>query len=63
MSDYDFFVKADLSHLAGKWVAVLDNKVIASGTNFKEVAELVDRKYPTKKPLLTRIPEKAVQLM
>ena len=63
MSNYDFFIKSDLSHLAGKWVAVLDNKVVASGENFKEVAELVDQKYPLEKPLLTRIPEKMVQLM
>ena|GEM_PF-1076806 len=43
---------------AGKWIAVIDNKVVAAGRNVKEVMELCKKKKLTKLPLVTKIPRK-----
>ena len=63
MDEFEFFVKNDFSSLVGQWVAILDNKVIASGNTFKEVAQLVDSKFKGKKPLIARIPENNAQVL
>ena len=39
MNNFDYFVKSDLSDFVGSWVAILDGRVVASGKNFREVAE------------------------
>lgn len=62
-SDLDYFAKADLGRYAGKWIALLGNKIIAVGKNFKEVAEEVDRKHLGGNPLLSKVPEKMAQIL
>ena len=54
--EFEFYVKADLRKYQGKYVAIVDDKVVASGDNAKEVLEEAKRKYPGKKPLLAKIP-------
>lgn len=63
MDEFDFFARNELSEFVGKWVAILDNKVVASGPSFREVAEAVDRKFKGKKALLCRVPEKLAQIL
>jgi len=29
--NYEFYINADLSEYAGKWIAIVDGKVVASG--------------------------------
>ena len=57
MGEFEFFVNNDLSEFVGKWVAILDNKVVVASESFREVAEAVDRKFKGRKPLIARIPE------
>ena len=35
--NYEFYINADLSEYAGKWIAIVDGKVVASGDNPEEV--------------------------
>ena len=35
--NYEFYINADLSEYAGKWIAIVDGKVVASGENPEEV--------------------------
>ena len=56
--NYEFFMKTDMSHYLGKWVAICDEKIISSGDSAKKVFEDAKKKCPNKKPLLTKIPEK-----
>ena len=63
MNNFDYFVNSDLSDFVGSWVAILDGKVVASGKNFREVAERVDKEFPKKKALLTRVPEKIAHIL
>lgn len=60
---YEFFLKEDFSRYAGEWIGILDKKVVAHGASFKEVAEIADREFSSKKMLITRIPAKMAQLL
>ena len=63
MDNFEFFVKSDLSNFMGTWVAILDGKVVAHGKNFKEVAEKVDKEFPKKRALLTKVSEKMARIL
>ena len=39
-ANYEWFLKKDLSNYAGKWLAIVDKKVVASGDEAKEVNEI-----------------------
>ncbi|MEK6902521.1 MAG: DUF5678 domain-containing protein [archaeon] len=63
MSEYDYYISTDLNQYTGKWVGILNKEVVAVGKNFKEVAEKVDKNFARKKVLITRIPEKVLQIL
>ena len=54
--EFEFYLKADLSKYEGKYVAIIEDKVIASGDNAKKVLEEARRKIPDKTPTLAKIP-------
>ncbi len=35
--NYEFYINADLSEYAGKWIAIVDGKVVASGEDPEDV--------------------------
>lgn len=41
---------------AGKWVAIVDQKPVASGKDAKKVYEEARRKFPDRKPSLAKVP-------
>lgn len=61
--EFDFYSITDMSEYAGKWVAILGNKVIASGDNLKQVYEEAKKNAHGKEPLFTRIPEEQETLI
>ena len=63
MSEYDYYISTNFDQYVGKWVGIFNKKVVASGKNFKEVAEKVDKEYAHKKVLITRVPEKILQIL
>lgn len=62
MNNYNFFMELDVSKYIGKWIAICDEKVVSSGKNPKRVLKLVKAKCPNKRPLLTKVPEKATMI-
>jgi hypoxanthine-guanine phosphoribosyltransferase len=42
---------------SGKHIAIVDNKVVASGNDPKEVWEEAKKKHPKKKPVLAFVPK------
>lgn len=40
----------NIGRFAGKWVAILDNRIIASGKTLKEISPLVTRNIKDKTP-------------
>ena len=46
----------ELAQYGGKWIAVLDGKILATGGTVKEVMEKVSKKNIRELPLVTKIP-------
>ncbi len=57
--NFDFYLTLDLEKYAGMWIAVLDNKVVASGNDFKDVFARVKKEYPHNRALFDRVSEAA----
>ncbi len=57
-ADYEWYLNEDLSNYAGKWVAIINKKVVAFGVNVAAVLDEVRKRYPTKRPFLTKVRNK-----
>ncbi|MFA6329477.1 MAG: DUF5678 domain-containing protein [Candidatus Micrarchaeia archaeon] len=57
MDNYDFFLKTDLSEHMGEWVAIVDQKIVASGKSFKKVYAEARKFHPDKTPFLSCVPD------
>ena len=54
--EFDFFVRADLSRLAGQYVAIVGDKVAASGSNARTVWRQAKRRFPASTPTIGKLP-------
>jgi len=57
-SNYEVFLKADFKHYIGKWVAICNEGIAASGDNAKLVYKEAQMRFPGKKIMLAKVPEK-----
>ena len=57
--NFDYYLSTDLEKYAGKWIAILDNKIVAAGREFKEVFAKTRAEYPNKRPLFDHVSESA----
>ena len=57
-ANYEWFLKEDFKDQSGKWLAIINKKVVASGTDVQQVIQEVNEKYPNKKPLITKVKNK-----
>ena len=48
----------ELEHYWGKWVAIVGDRIVASGDSVKEVMEIVNQKKIKEQPLVTLVPSK-----
>ena len=60
--NYEFFMKTDLSHFIGKWIAICNEKIVSSGNNPKHVFQEAKKKCPHERPLLAKVPEKETMI-
>lgn len=56
--NYEWYIEADVSKYAGKWIAIVDQKVVANGEDAKKVYYEAKKKYPQKRPSLAKVPTK-----
>lgn len=54
--NYLWYVKTDLRKYAGKWIAIADRKVVASGDDAEKVYK--NAKKFVKNPALAKVPKK-----
>jgi hypothetical protein len=54
--EFDFFIRADLSRFAGQYVAIVGEKVVASGPNAQTVWRKAKRRFPSSTPTLGKLP-------
>jgi hypothetical protein len=61
--EFDFYSVTDMSEHSGKWVAILGNKVIASGEDLKKVYQEAKKIAGTREPLFARVPKQEEALI
>ena len=61
--NYEFYINADLSEYAGKWIAIVDGRVVASGDRADEVYEEAKKKYPDKTIAIDKVPENNLMIL
>ena len=54
--NYEFYINTDLSEYAGKWIAIVEGKVVASGDRADEVYDKAKGMYPNKEVMLAKVP-------
>ena len=62
-SDFEWSAEADLSKYAGKWIAILDKKVIAVAGSAVEASRIAKEKLPSANAFLKKIPKLAYQIL
>ncbi|HJX06208.1 MAG TPA: DUF5678 domain-containing protein [Candidatus Nanoarchaeia archaeon] len=60
--NYAFFMETDISPYVGKWIAIADGEIVASGENVKEVFKEA-RKKTKSRPLLTKVPTQETMIL
>ncbi|MBR9690712.1 succinyl-CoA synthetase subunit alpha [Candidatus Woesearchaeota archaeon] len=56
--NYEWFIKKDMSTYSGKWVIIINEKIISSGNNIEMMIKEVKKKYPNKTPFITKVRDK-----
>ncbi len=56
-------VRIDYKQYKGLYVAIVDNRIVASGTNAKETLDTARAKYPNKEIVLRKIPEEEAMIL
>jgi len=57
------FSMRDLGKYVGKWIAVVDENIVASGDFGKEVFEKAKQECPNREPLIMKVPVSTVMLL
>jgi hypothetical protein len=55
--NYEFYINSDLNEYAGKWIAIIDEKIVVIGDRADDVIREVKEKCPDTKFLLSKVPE------
>ena len=61
--EFYYYAVSDMSKYIGQWVAILDNKVVSSGTSLKEVYTKALEIANGREPLFARVPEEEETLI
>ncbi len=54
-TNYEWFLKQDFSRYSGKWLAILDKKLVATNDNVDKLLQEVKQQYPSRRPLITKV--------
>jgi len=54
--EFDFYIRADLSRFAGQYIAIVGEKVVASGSNAQTVWRQAKRRFPSSTPTMGKLP-------
>lgn len=53
----------NLGEYVGKWIAIVDEKIVSTGDVGKEVFKEAKQKYPERIPLIMKVPSNTVMLL
>lgn len=57
ISNFESLSEEMISKFAGQWIAVINSQVVAHSRSFAEVHKIAKEKYPTERPLISKLPE------
>jgi hypothetical protein len=57
IDNFESLSEEDSTKYAGKWIAMVDGKVVCIGDSFKQVYTESKINYPKSRPLIGRLPE------
>ena len=64
-SEYDFVMSIgdELGNYIGKWIAVIDNKIVAQGESGKDVFNSAKKANPKRIPFMMKVPAETVMVL
>lgn len=63
-SEFEYVMAMNnLGQYVDKWIAVVDNRIVAQGTQAKKVFEDAKKRYPKHEPFIMRVPSNRVMLL
>ncbi len=60
---YDLFVTKDMSEYTGLWIAIVQDEIVAADKSAKTAYKKARDKYPTKSPLLAKVPTEETMIL
>lgn len=57
-ANYEWFLREDFSEYSGKWLAIVDKKVVAASNDATKLISEVKKKYPNKRPFIAKVRDK-----
>ncbi len=61
--NYNFFMKEDVSPYLDQWIAIVDSKIVSHGKDVRQVFEEARKRFPGKRPLVTKVPGKETMIL
>jgi len=62
-NNYNYFMKISLEDYIGKWIAICNMEIVASGNSIKDVYAEAKEAYPFERPFLAKVPEKDTMIL
>ena len=60
---YDFFINEKLEGFENKWVAIIENKVVAAAADIKSLMNDVKKLHLGKEPLVAKVPSRKMEII
>lgn len=57
LSNYEYFLKLNTTSFKGKWIAIAENKVVATSPQANEAFKIAKKKYPKSNISLAKVPQ------
>ena len=61
--EYVMSIGDELGDYVDEWIAVVNNKIVARGSNAKEIFSKAKEKYPTAIPFIMKVPGDKVMVL
>ena len=61
--DYEWFMQSNLDEYTGKWIAIVNKKIVATSENVTDVLKKVREECPKTTPFVTKVPEKMLMVV
>ncbi|MDP1695939.1 MAG: DUF5678 domain-containing protein [archaeon] len=60
--NYEFFLSTDVREFIGEWVIICEGKIVAHNKDVKQAVREAIAKYPNKKFMVARVPDKETMI-